>query len=167
MSDLSGIPNDQLAFLLAEEETRRAHAVWEATKAAEEVGRIKAELVKRLTPGEVLLVDDHVQVVCLPPRAGNRSVDKEAVLRHAESLEPLGLAPREVVHLAWPTVSQITAGAYAIERCGIDHQELLIPGAVGEPRIELREVKETHAAVPAAPTEEGHDERARRTPAPS
>jgi hypothetical protein len=141
LSDLGAIPVDQLAWALADALGRASHARYQGTKADEEAAAIRAELGRRLTVGEVVPVDESTQVVCLPGRAGIRSVDRDAVLRHVEALEPLGLVPREEIRLAWPTVAQVTAAEYALKRLGIDPGELLTTPPAGAPRIEVRSVK--------------------------
>jgi hypothetical protein len=141
-ADLSTLPTEQLAYLYGQKLEEEAEALYRARQAAEQAGTFRAELVRRLTVGEVIQPEgEDWQVVCLPPRAGNRSVDKDAVLHHAEALEPLGLAPRETTKLTWCTVAQIDAAEHALRRIGIDPAELVVPGAAGEPRIEVRSVE--------------------------
>lgn len=141
MAELAGIKTPELAWLMADEDAALTHARAEVLKREERLGQIRAELATRLIEGESVVVDEETEVVCVRGRGTNRSLDREAVLRHAEALEPLGLAPRETVKLEWPTVSQITGAEYAIQRVGVDPAELVVPGAPGALEVRVKQRK--------------------------
>jgi hypothetical protein len=145
VSDLSGIPQQQLVFLAVDADERRQHAKYLLTRAEEDYGAACAELLRR-EPGEgEAWVEGDSIVAIVRGRGTNRSVNKEGVLRHGEALEPFGLAPAEKVVLAWPTVAQITAAEHVIRRAGVDPAELITPGSPGglEVRIKQREMEVT------------------------
>lgn len=109
--------------------------VMEARRFAVEAERIAAELRQLMAEGEVLRVDE-AEVQLVRGRAQSRSVNRQAVLHHAEALEPLGLAPQERVALSWPSVANLTAAEPLLARLGIDVASLIdVPP---EPALELR-----------------------------
>jgi hypothetical protein len=150
MADLSGIDLEQLAFLAVDADQRRQHAAYLSTKAQADYAAASAELARRMGEGEAIPVGDEDLVVCLRGRGTNRSVNREGVLRHAEALEPFGLAPAEKVVLAWPTVNQISAAEHVVRRAGVDPAELITPGTPGELEIRIQQRKATPPQTPAA-----------------
>lgn len=145
MADLTGIPQQQLVFLAVDADERRQHAKYLLTKAEEDYGAACAELLRR-EPGEgEAWVEGDAVVAIARGRGTNRSVNREGILAHAESLEPLGLVPREKVSLTWPTLAQLDAADYVIRRAGLDPAELVVPGTPGglEVRIKQREMEVT------------------------
>ena len=67
-----------------------------------------------------------------------RQVNKQEVLVHAESLAPLGLAPREetTVKVVYPGVAQLLKAKADLARAGLNVNALLLEG--GEPRPEIK-----------------------------
>lgn len=153
--DLSALPNDQLAFGLADALERASHAAWEQTKAEQQAGAFRAELRKRLIVGEVVPVDEDTEVVLEAPKpSGRRSVNKDGIHRFIETLGPLGLGPVEQVKTsyAYPTVAELERREAVLANYGIALAEIVDTPSLGEPEVVVR-ARKASAAVPAASSE--------------
>ena len=145
MADLSGIEVEQLAWGLADALERASHAAYEQRRADEQAAAFRAELAKRLTVGEAVLVDEsHDGGARAPKPSGRRSVNVEAVHRHIEVLGPLGLGPETVVKesFRYPTLAELTRRAAVLQAHGIDVEELVVTPPLGEPQVVVRPVKQ-------------------------
>jgi hypothetical protein len=139
LPDFSGYPLEQLAFLYVQKLDETSHAAYQAKKAEEDAGRIRAELARRLTVGEAVLVDEATMVVLEPAKpSGRRSVNVEGVHRHVEVLGPLGLGPEEDPRPRppkYPTLSELERRAHVLEAHGVPLDELVVSPPLGEPQV--------------------------------
>lgn len=113
----------------------------EAARFDEEAARTAAELRKLMAEGEALRVDD-VEVVLAPAKPnGRRSVDRDAIHAHIETLEPLGLGPVEEQKTSYryPSVAELERRAYQLGRCGIGVETLIETPPLGEPQVVIRQ----------------------------
>ena len=140
--DLSGVPLEQLAWALADAMERHSVAFGEARNAETEAGHFRAELARRLTVGEVVMVDDDTCVVMEPPKpVGRRAVDRDAIDRHAETLGPLGLGPAPDPRPRdprYPTLAELERRQAVLEAYGLSLDELITVPPLGEPEVVIR-----------------------------
>lgn len=142
MPDLSQSTTSDLAWALADALDRASHAAYQKTKAEEEAGALRAELATRLIVGEVVPVDEDVEVALEPPRPqGRRSVSVEGIHRYVETLAPLGLGPEEDPRPRppkYPTVAELERRAAVLEVYGVPLEELVVTPPLGAPEVVVR-----------------------------
>jgi hypothetical protein len=145
VSDLSGLPLEECAWALCDALERASHAAYEAKRAEEQAGAFRAELARRLTVGEAVLVDEATMVVLEPAKpSGRRSVNVEGVHRHVEVLGPLGLGPEEDPRPRppkYPTLSELERRAHVLEAHGVPLDDLVVTPPLGEPQVVVVERK--------------------------
>lgn len=145
MADLSALPVEQLAYGLADALECASHAAYEQRKAEEQAAAFRAELAKRLTVGEVVMVDEQTMVVCEPARpSGRRSVNEAAIHAHIEVLGPLGLGPQDDPRPRppkYPSVSELERRQAVLAAHGVPLDALITIPPLGEPQVVVRAVK--------------------------
>jgi hypothetical protein len=112
-----------------------AMGVREAT--AERIADLQRRLALVLEVGDALAVGAGWAITVKPGAPARRALNKQELQRHAETLAPLGLAPREVASLEYPGVSQLTTAATraALARLGLTPEAFLIAGEPGPPQV--------------------------------
>ena len=135
---------DEHGEVLATDESERQEVMQEiagciivCTNAADQLPAFRRQMELLMSVGDSVAMDGYAISCELGPRPA-RQVNKQEVLVHAESLTPLGLAPREetTVKVVYPGVAQLLKAKADLARAGLNVNALLLEG--GEPRPEIR-----------------------------
>jgi hypothetical protein len=123
---------------------RHASIVIEARRLEAQARESMRVLTLAMQVGDAVAGEGHQQgwaVMVKPPASPKRQIIQHALEDHAESLTPLGLAPRDevITRRVYPKVSELSSAQAraALARLGLTPEHFLLTPERGEPKIEV------------------------------